>query len=75
MGKGDNVRPLSNTVAEYTKLWDDTFRKEPNPVIEMKKPRCQRCRDTGVQWKPLPNPNEAWVSTSCPDCLPSVESD
>ena len=72
MGKGSSARPLSPTVAEYTKLWDDTFRKEPKS--ETKKPRCERCRDTGVQWKPLPNPNEAWVSTSCPDCLPDMEA-
>ena len=67
MGKGDTQRPYSVDGAEYTKRWDETFAKKKSP--------CERCRGTGIQWKPLPNPNEAWVSTSCPDCLPDVESD
>lgn len=73
MGKGDSPRPLGITVAEYTERWDAIFRKNPKSEQKTNIPRCQRCRDTGVQWKPLPNPNGAWVSTSCPDCLPNTE--
>ena len=72
MGKGDSPRPLGITPAEYTKLWDETFRKIPNPQPETKHETravtCDRCNGAGVLWESYLVPSTVQESRVCPSC-------